>query len=116
MAHITLDNNSNNFDMSTLTLQLGESAHSLNALDGHDTIYGSIYTDFIQAGSGNDMGREAMIFYKEKEDTISFMAEQVMINYMVVMETMSWLVVQERITYLEMTVMTYIEPISLVKE
>lgn len=43
------------FYMSTMGPLVGsETAHAYDALGGNDTVYGSVYIDFIDGGSGND--------------------------------------------------------------
>lgn len=43
------------FYMSTMGPLVGsETAHGYDALGGNDTVYGSVYIDFIDGGSGND--------------------------------------------------------------
>jgi len=51
-----------------------ETGHSVNAMGGNDTVYGSAYNDLIQGGSGNDIlwgynGDDAL-FGQEGNDTL----------------------------------------------
>ncbi|PXX75239.1 hemolysin type calcium-binding protein [Rivihabitans pingtungensis] len=42
------------FNMGSLQMSPGETAHSYDALGGDDIVYGSSYVDFIHGGAGND--------------------------------------------------------------
>ncbi len=42
------------FNMGSLQMKVGETAHSYDALGGDDIVYGSSYVDFIHGGAGND--------------------------------------------------------------
>lgn len=55
MASTTGTNNSETINISGWSAPVfPETAHSVNALGGNDTVYGSAYTDFLIGGAGND--------------------------------------------------------------